>query len=195
MRPVGFWLISPGQTWARTEDYNKKHYVLGYITPGPDGKPRSLDAHMPKPWQLTDARPERQHSGEFVVGFHFDPQGADYFGELTEANKEKPMAIVLDNKVISAPYIRAKITASGIIEGGKDGFADDELTYLVSTLKAGSLPATLSDEPISERTVGPQLGQDNLTRRPAGLRAGAGRGGGLPVQLLLPCGVRRHVRP
>src|SRR5690606_14980792 len=36
------------------------------------------------------------------------------------------------------------------------------LTYLVSTLSAGSLPAQLSDEPISERTVGPQLGADNL---------------------------------
>jgi SecD/SecF fusion protein len=145
-----------------TQTYNKKRYVLGYITPGPDGKPRSLDAHADKPWHLTDARIESQMTGEKVVGFSFDPQGAQYFGDLTGANIGKPMAIVLDNKVISAPNINGKIGASGIIEGGHNGFEPAELDYLVSTLKAGSLPATLSDEPISERTVGPQLGQDNL---------------------------------
>ncbi|HET6250843.1 MAG TPA: protein translocase subunit SecD [Tepidisphaeraceae bacterium] len=147
---------------APTVDYNKKRYVLGFITPGPDGKPRSLDQHMPKPWHLIDAKPEREMSGESVVGFSFDPQGAEYFGELTQANLKKPMAIVLDNNVISAPTINGRIGASGEIDGGSKGFSEDELSYLVSTLKGGSLPASLSDEPISERTVGPQLGQDNL---------------------------------
>ena len=107
-------------------------------------------------------RASAEMTGERVVAFSFDPQGAVYFGDLTGANIGKPMAIVLDNKVISAPVINSRITAHGEITGGPNGFTEDELTYLVSTLKGGSLPASLSDEPISERTVGPQLGQDNL---------------------------------
>ena len=66
-----------------------------------------------------------------------------HFGDLTGANKNKPMAIVLDNKVISAPNIEAKITANGYINGGSTGFDNDQLDYLSSTLKAGSLPASL----------------------------------------------------
>ena len=168
---------------AFVKPYNKKKYVLCYITPTPDGKLRSMDAHMPKEWHLTDASPERQPGGQMACAFRFDPQGADYFGQLTEANKGRPMAIVLDNTTISAPRIDAKITSSGIITGGgPGGFDNDELDYLVKTLKGGSLPATLSDEPISERTVGPQLGLDNLR---AGLVA---CGLGLVVVAVFLCG-------
>ena len=49
-----------------------------------------------------------------------------------------------------------------MITGGRGGFTQQEQNYLVSTLNAGALPAQLTDEPISERTVGPQLGADNL---------------------------------
>lgn len=156
--------VDKDQKVGRTETYGKKQYVLGYIVPGPDGKPRSLDSHAERPWHLTDADAEREQNGEKAVGFAFDPQGADYFGELTAANIGKPMAIVLDNKVISAPVINSKISSRGIITGGQNGFTDSEQEYLVSTLKGGSLPAALSDEPISERTVGPQLGKDNLEK-------------------------------
>ncbi|HZL34984.1 MAG TPA: protein translocase subunit SecD [Tepidisphaeraceae bacterium] len=161
-----FEVDKPEDFHHHTESYNKKQYVLGWITPivGPDGQShrRSLDAHTDRPWHLTDAMQETQTTGEMVVGFQFDPQGAQYFGELTEFNKDKPMAIVLDGKVISAPNINSKITSSGIITGGGSGFTQTEMDYLVSTLKAGSLPASLSDQPISEKTVGPQLGQANL---------------------------------
>jgi SecD/SecF fusion protein len=155
--------VDKNQKVGREETFGNKHYVLGYITPYPDGKPRALDQHMPKPWHLVDASGgTSQMSGEKEVNFEFDPQGAAYFGDLTEANLKRPMAIVLDDKVISAPVINSRIGARGEITGGPKGFTEDELNYLVSTLKGGSLPASLSDEPISERTVGPQLGQDNL---------------------------------
>ena len=73
------------------------------------------------------------------------------------------MAIMLDGRVISAPNINSPITGgSGIITGGGNGFTAGEMDYLVRMLSAGSLPAQLNDEPISERTVGPQLGEDNL---------------------------------
>ncbi|MCS7033463.1 MAG: SecD/SecF family protein translocase subunit, partial [Phycisphaerae bacterium] len=61
--------------------------------------------------------------------------------------------------MISAPNINQQISRQGIITGS---FSTAELRYLISTLSAGSLPAQLADEPISERTVGPQLGEDNL---------------------------------
>ncbi len=74
---------------------------------------------------------------------------------------------MLDDKLISAPLIHSQIGKSGTIDGGSKGFSASELNYLINTLNAGSLPAQLADEPISERTVGPQLGEDNLSRRPA----------------------------
>jgi SecD/SecF fusion protein len=155
-----FEVDNPKQFHSPTVEYNKKHYVLAYITPD-----KSLDNRPGvRHWALKDARIETQQSGEQVCGFAFDPQGGKYFGDLTgnPNNLHKPMAIVLDGRVISAPNINSKITESGIIEGGENGFSADELDYLVSTLRAGSLPAQLADEPISEKTVGPQLGQDNL---------------------------------
>lgn len=146
-----------GRNYA-IQEYNKKYYVLAFITPD-----KSMD-HRPgtKDWKLQDARPGQEMTGETVVHFTFDPQGGQYMGQLTGANIGKPMAIVLDGRVISAPTIQSKISESGQITGGQNGFTADELDYLVNTLRAGSLPATLADEPISERTVGPQLGQDNL---------------------------------
>src|SRR5205823_2031783 len=88
-----------------------------------------------------------------------------YFGDLTAANVNHRLGIVLDDRMISAPNVRVAITGgSGYIEGNSSagGFTAKEQGYLVSMLSAGSLPARLTDEPISERTVGPQLGADNL---------------------------------
>src|SRR6185437_15175441 len=66
---------------------------------------------------LTDARVEFQNN-EPVVGFTFDSAGAKRFGDATRENVGKPFAIVLDNKVISAPVIREPILGgSGIISG------------------------------------------------------------------------------
>src|SRR5581483_3683545 len=78
---------------------------------------------------------------------------------LTRMSKGKRLGIVLDDKLISAPTIQAQIGRRGVITGK---FSEAELNYLISTLNAGSLPARLADEPISEQTVGPQLGADNL---------------------------------
>ncbi len=138
--------------------YGPKTYLLAWTT-----DEKSLD-HRPnqKKWALKNAYKEYQQTGEAVVGFSFDAQGGVLFGDLTGPNKDRPMCVVLDDKIINVANIQSKITESGIINGGGDGFSQSELEYLVNTLTAGSLPAQLADQPISERTVGPQLGEDNL---------------------------------
>jgi len=69
---------------------------------------------------------------------------------------------MLDDQIISAPSIQSPIlSGAGVITGGVDGFTPAEAEYLVRMLRAGSLPARLGDEPISERTVAPRPGADS----------------------------------
>src|SRR5205085_3727917 len=113
-------------------------------------------------WALQDAYPSPSGRGDLIVRFEFDDAGAALFSTLTGNNINKPLGTVLDNKIITAPNIRSQIGKSGTIDGGSKGYTEAERTYLINTLKAGSLPAQLADEPISERQVGPQLGESNL---------------------------------
>ncbi len=159
-----FTVDRPEEFQRSTQIYNERHWVLAYITPD-----KSMDNRGGKArWALERAFPTQSQSGLRVVGFRFNPQGAKYFSDLTGNNIGKPLAIMLDDKVISAPNINSQIGAEGIIEGGEKGYTDQELGYLINTLNAGSLPAQLADEPISERTVEAQLGAENLR---AGLMA------------------------
>ena len=108
--------------------------------------------------ELTDARPDFDQNNRPAVSFKFDGTGAVKFGEYTGAHVGEPFAIVLDNKVISAPTIQTAITGgSGIITGN---FTLDESTNLAVLLRAGALPAEMTF--LEERTVGPELGQDSI---------------------------------
>jgi protein-export membrane protein SecD len=106
---------------------------------------------------LTDAAATFQ-DGQPVVSFKFDSVGAKKFGNATRENVGRPFAIVLDNKVISAPVIREPILGgSGIISGS---FTVQEVQDLALLLRAGALPAPLTI--LEERTVGPGLGADSI---------------------------------
>ncbi|MDB5295240.1 MAG: secD secF, partial [Phycisphaerales bacterium] len=145
----------------RTVQFDDRTWVLASIRPQ-----ESLDASHGS-WKLADANPRSDTStGQRIVSFDFDSLGGRLFGDLTTKNVGKPMAIMLDGRVVSAPNINTPITGGSgqITGGGAGGFGPKELDYLVSMLKAGSLPGTLSEEPIYERTVGPQLGEENLRR-------------------------------
>lgn len=97
-------------------------------------------------------------SGQPVVNFKLDREGADLFGEMTRVNIGRPLAIVLDQKVITAPVIRGVIAGgSGEISGS---FTSREASNLALLLRAGALPAPL--KVIEERTVGPDLGSDAI---------------------------------
>ena len=106
---------------------------------------------------LTDANPT-YFEGKPAVSFKFNKEGKRKFSKLTSQNIGRIFAIVLDNKVITAPRINSSITqGTGIISGS---FSTQEAADLALLLRAGALPAPL--EVIEERTVGPSLGIDSI---------------------------------
>ncbi|OLP42320.1 protein translocase subunit SecD [Rhizobium oryziradicis] len=109
---------------------------------------------------LTDARVSfNQNNNEPVVSFRFDTTGAQRFAEITRANVGQPFAIVLDNKVLSAPVINEPITGgAGQISGN---FTVQSANDLAALLRAGALPAKLTV--VEERTVGADLGADAIS--------------------------------
>jgi preprotein translocase subunit SecD len=106
---------------------------------------------------LKNARVQKGRLGEPSVGFSLTPDGAHKFGELTGNNIKRRLAIVLDNKVVSAPVINSRIDDQGTIEGS---FTTQQASDLALILRSGSLPASLTT--LEERTVGPSLGRDSI---------------------------------
>jgi len=108
---------------------------------------------------LVDAQPSFDtQTGQPIVTFRFNGKGGAIFAELTAANVGRPFAIVLDNKIITAPTIQTPILqGSGQISGN---FTVETANDLAVLLRAGSLPADF--DIIEERTVGPSLGQDSI---------------------------------
>jgi protein-export membrane protein SecD len=93
-----------------------------------------------------------------VVELEFNAEGAKRFGDVTAANVERQLAIVLDGVVQSAPVIRQAIPdGRAQIEGN---FSPEEARLLKTVLQAGALPAPL--EVVEERTVGSTLGDDSI---------------------------------
>ncbi len=116
--------------------------------------------------RLVDASVEfsQQQFGQPYVSISLDGEGAKIFSDLTGANVDKRLAIVLDGVVQSAPVIREKIPSGRAQITGN--FSVDEANDLAIVLRAGALPAPT--EIIEERTVGPTLGKDSIRN---GLRA------------------------
>src|SRR3954471_23358488 len=110
---------------------------------------------------LTDAQASfDQRTNEPVVSFKLNTSGARKFSQATQENVGLPFAIVLDNKVISAPVLREPITGGqGQISGS---FTVQSANDLAILLRAGALPAPLTV--VEERTVGPGLGQDSIEK-------------------------------
>jgi preprotein translocase subunit SecD len=109
---------------------------------------------------LTNARVDFDQFNVPFVSITFDKRGARDFERITGNNVNKRLAIVLDNKVESAPVIQEKIA------GGKaritGNFTLDEAKDLAIVLRAGALPAPV--HVLEERTVGPSLGADSIRK-------------------------------
>jgi preprotein translocase subunit SecD len=115
---------------------------------------------------LRNARPSLDENNRPAVGFSLNTEGASRFGNFTAQNINRQLAIVLDNRVYSAPNINSRIDNEGIIQGS---FTNQEVADLALVLRSGALPATLTY--LEERTVGPTLGAESIR---AGVTAAIG---------------------
>jgi len=107
---------------------------------------------------LVDAGLAYDQDSRPVVSFRFDNIGGKKFADVTRKNVNRQFAIILDGTVISAPNIQTPILGgSGQITGN---FTVDSANELGLLLRAGALPARLTV--VEERTVGPDLGSDNI---------------------------------
>ena len=103
----------------------------------------------------------RDNMGGFVVNFQLSGEGASRFATLTGANIDKPLAIVLDDRVESAPFINSKIRRRGQITMGGSAGVDDARNMEI-VLEAGALPAPV--EIIEKNVVGASLGADSIKK-------------------------------
>lgn len=109
---------------------------------------------------LAESFPGFDSYGAAEVRLRFTPEGAKKFADLTSNNTGRRLAIVLDGKVMSAPSIREPILSGEAQITGN--FSVDDARLLISVLNSGALPVPLSVE--EERSVGPLLGSDSITR-------------------------------
>ena len=108
--------------------------------------------------QLTDAKQSFDQDGRPDIDITFNTAGARRFGRVTQENVNKPFAIILDDKILSAPNInepilggRAQISGNFTVQSAHD---------LAVSLASGKLPVKLNV--IEERSIGPDLGKDSI---------------------------------
>ncbi len=107
---------------------------------------------------LEDAQAQSDQFGRPVVAFELSRAAGRRFEKATGEHINEQMAIVLDNRVYTAPSIRSQIGSRGQIEMGTSKLEDASELALV--LRAGALPAPL--KVVEERSVGPSLGRDSI---------------------------------
>ena len=106
---------------------------------------------------LRTAQPTLDENGRPAVGFSLTSAGSSKFGKVTGDNVGRYLAIILDNRVQSAPRIEQRIVDNGRISGS---FTQQEVVDLSLVLNSGALPASMSY--LEERVIGPTLGQDSI---------------------------------
>jgi SecD/SecF fusion protein len=98
------------------------------------------------------------NAGQWIVNLDMTKEGRKKWSKFTGANINRQVAIILDEKVFMAPFIRDKISSGGT---QISGFADmQEAKDIASVLKAGELPAPIKI--IQTNYIGPSLGQDSI---------------------------------
>jgi preprotein translocase subunit SecD len=142
-------------------------------TPDPNAPKRWVVVESPavvdgSELRSADASEGRAGGGDsnYEIDFTLKPTGAEKFGAWTGANVNAYMAVVLNDEVKSAPFIKSQITDRGQITGS---FTEQSAKDLALTLRSGALPAPLVY--LEERTVGPSLGADSIR---AGVTAALG---------------------
>lgn len=106
---------------------------------------------------LRDAQPRPDENGRPSVNFTLTRDGAVRFGRVTGQSVGKQLAIILDNRIVSAPTVQSQINDNGRITGS---FTTQQASDLALVLRSGALPASIKY--LEERTVGPSLGADSI---------------------------------
>jgi len=101
-----------------------------------------------------------QTTGNPVVSLNFTNEGGEKFAEITRRNVGKPLAIVLDEEIVSAPLVQGEITGGSAQISGK--FSLEEAKSLSIQLNAGALPAPV--KLVEQRTVGATLGVESVEK-------------------------------
>lgn len=104
------------------------------------------------------------------IVFEMKPQGAERMRNLTTKYEGRQLGVVMNDRLHSAPNINEPIGKNGSINFGQNLSADDyariqkDVDDLVAVMRAGVLPAKLSEEPVTEMTTGPTLGADTIAK-------------------------------
>ncbi|HEX7506965.1 MAG TPA: protein translocase subunit SecD, partial [Polyangia bacterium] len=160
-REISLELMSPREIGEGTPDKYYRTYLLKKRA-GVTGE------------YLSNADQSWDEMGRPEVSFTMNRQGADMMGKLTGENVGRKMAVVLDEKITSAPVIESKISDRGRITMG--GYGDpfklqQEVKDLVGVLRSGALPAPLKKS--FETQVGATLGQDSIDKAKISMGIGA----------------------
>ena len=132
--------------------------------------------------ELINAQPGYgQQNNEPIVSITFNSEGGRKFARVTQENVDKPFAMILDGKVLSAPNINEPILGGQAQISGR--FTTESANDLAIALRSGKLPVAL--KVVEERTVGPELGADSIR---AGTMASAIAAGLVVVFMLLSYG-------
>lgn len=149
----------------------KKTAQLEFKTLKADAPPESTIAALPEFYEATgltgkDLKRAQAQPGQdpqspgYVVSLEFSEEGAKKFAEITKNNLGQPVAIYLDEQLVSAPVVNAEILdGKAIIEGN---FTADSAKQLAIELNAGALPVPLKIE--SQTRIGPTLGSDSIEK-------------------------------
>ena len=109
---------------------------------------------------IENVQVSRDPSGQYVIQFRLNSEGADIFAEYTTNHVGEYLGIVLDKTVVSAPNVNEPINeGEGVISGA---FTVESANNLAVQLRYGSLPIPL--KVVETRTIGPSLGQESLQK-------------------------------
>lgn len=150
------------------DERQKKKYEYFLLVRDPEKDPHTGVKKAITGAHLVSSKEDVDRTLRPAVAFKFDAQGGDLFYEVTDKNRPtgvknaetyRNLAIILDGEIMSAPRLITAIRTDGQITGN---FTKKEVDNLVSILRAGQLPATLKQMPVSENTIGPTLGSDTI---------------------------------
>jgi len=155
----GFHVIKADKvTAASTETKKDTEYKLASL----------FFSTAPDPWKATDLNGKNFQRADVTfdrtgfnpqVSIQFDEEGAELFGELTENNINKQIAIFVGGELISAPVVNEAITGGQAVINGQ--FSIDEASDLAKNLNTGAIPAPITLS--GQYTIGASLGQEALS--------------------------------